>query len=106
VLCRRDAGLVLRKRVNFDKHCLRLPEPAWAFDAEVLRQAEAAGADRVEVEDDRGRVWWAGLRHLLERGQRFDRGWGEQVRLPLNQWSFLPGDSAARQGVLFREGAR
>ena len=93
VLERRGEELVLRKRVDFEKHCLRLPEVSWAFDLAVLRQAEAAGATRVEVKDEAGRVWWTDLRYLLERGEHFDRGYGRQVRLPLNRWSFLPAES-------------
>jgi hypothetical protein len=57
----------------------------------------------VEVEDERGRLWWTNLRHLLERGQRFDRGWGEQVRLPLNQWSFLPAENSQREQLRLLE---
>ena len=96
VLERRGGQLILRKAVDSARHMLRLPEEARAFDLQVLREAEAAGVRQVEVEDERGRLWWVPLAHLLTHGQRFDRGWGEQLALPLRSWSFLPADTAAR----------
>jgi len=106
VIERRDETLVLTKRVDFEKHCLRLPEPSWAFDREVLRRAQVTGVTRVEVRDEVGRVWWSALAYLRECGEAFDRGHGKQIRLPLRLWSFLPADSAARQLGLFAEAAR
>ena len=106
VIERRDEVLVLTKRVDFERHCLRLPEPSWAFDREVLRRAQVTGVTRVEVRDEVGRVWWSALAYLRECGEAFDRGHGKQIRLPLRLWSFLPADSAARQLGLFAEAAR
>jgi len=92
VLEDRDGRLVLVKRVDKQRHLLRLPEPAWAVSAEGLRQAQELGANRVEVRDAaRGDTWYSPLDYILERGRHFDRGWGEQVALPLYHWSFLPG---------------
>jgi len=82
---------------------LRLPEPSWAVDEEKLREAQAEGADRVEIHDEAGRVWWTSIAYFLDRGQRFDRGWGAQVRLPVSHFSFFPPDTAARQLALFAE---
>jgi len=104
VLEDRDGRLVLVKRVDRQRHLLRLPEPAWAVDAEGLRQAQELGANRVEVRDAaRGDTWYSPLDYLLSRGQRFDRGWGQQVALPLHHWSFLPArrGKSARQPSLF-----
>ena len=88
----RDGRLVLVKRVDVQRHLLRRPEPAWAVDAEGLRQAEHLGVYRVEVQDaKRGDTWHSPLEYVLSSGRRFDRGWGEQVALPLTHWSFMPG---------------
>jgi len=88
----RDGRLVLVRDVDVQRHLLRRPEPAWAVDARGLREAQTLGADRVEVRDaKRGDVWYSPLDYILSAGRHFDRGWGEQVALPLTRWSFLPG---------------
>ena len=86
-----EGRLVFRRLVRGDRHLLRVPEEAWAFDAQALSEAEAAGATRVEVVDERGRVWWTALRYLRERGEPLDRRHGRQIALPLRLWSFDPG---------------
>jgi hypothetical protein len=96
LLVDRDGALTWVKRVNSALHMLRLPEPSWAFDEAKLLEAEGDGVKRIEVHDEAGNVWWSSLAYVLERGQVFDRGCGRQVRLPLNQWSFLPGGNAGQ----------
>jgi len=100
-----EAGrTVFRRLVQGDRHMVRVPESAWAFDAEVLERVSAAGATEVEVIDQDGRRWWTSLSYLLERGEPLDRGHGRQIALPLRLWSFLPADSAARQLRLLEVG--
>ncbi len=100
-LVERGGSLVYVRQVDSTRHMLRLPEPSWAVDEEKLHEAQAEGADRVEIHDEAGRVWWTSIAYFLSRGQRFDRGWGAQVRLPVSHFSFLPPDTAARQLALF-----
>lgn len=105
-LVKRDGILVYVRKVDSARHMLRLPEPSWAVDEEKLYEAQAEGADRVEIHDETGSVWWASIAYFLERGQRFDRGWGAQVRLPLSHFSFLPANSVTLQPRLFAEAGR
>lgn len=104
MLAERDGILRYVRKVDSVRHLLRLPEPSWAFDEAKLLEAQRAGAERVEVHDETGKVWWTSLTYVLDRGQRFDRGHGRQVRLALSHWSFLPKDSMSRgQLCLFAE---
>jgi hypothetical protein len=92
VLEERNGHLVLVKQVDAERHLLRFPEESWAVDANGLRRAQELGVDRVEVHDRRtGDTWYSPLDYLMNRGRRFNRGWGEQVALPLYHWSFMPG---------------
>lgn len=103
-LVERAGVLTFVRKVDSARHMLRLPEPSWAVDEKKLHEARAAGAERVEVHDEQGRVWWTEIRYLLERGERFDRGWGAQIRLPLPLWSFVPAATEVhRQMGLFAE---
>lgn len=75
------------KRVASSKHFLRRP-PAIAFDESTLRDAEAAGARRVEVTDiESGRVYRASIETIWARGKGFNRGHGPQWFLPLKEWN-------------------
>ncbi|GAP05908.1 hypothetical protein ATHL_00749 [Anaerolinea thermolimosa] len=92
-------GTVLRKRVRASVHQLRQP-PAWAVDADILRKAMADGAQVVEIEDtETGRVFVTGIRAFELCGFCFNRGFGEQVALPLKFWRVEVVD--ARQPSLF-----
>lgn len=89
------------KRVMASAHFLRKP-PAIAFDVSTLRDAEAAGAKWVEVTDaESGRVYRASMATVWERGKGFNRGYGAQWFLPLNEWN---RPQAPTQGRLFQEG--
>lgn len=88
---RRVVGTVdqgtFRKRVRSSRHQLRQP-PAWAFDVDTLRQAAAAGAVRVVVEDtDTGTVFRATWDTLRRHGFEIDRGHGRQLVLTLDHWT-------------------
>jgi hypothetical protein len=76
---------IFYKNIN-RAHYLRQP-PAIAFDIDSLNQAEKAGASWVQVIDrDRGIVYRASLEHIMTKGFQFNRGWGEQIALPLSGW--------------------
>lgn len=79
-------GDTFYKSIQGSKHLLRQP-PAIAFDVCSLEQAKAAGVIFVKVTDTETKTTYtAELSHILEHGTRFNRGWGEQIYLPLNGW--------------------
>ena len=77
---------ILKRRASAQRHQLRYP-PAWAFEENILREAERQGATLVQVVDtDTGQTYTASLSRFWTHGVRLDRGYGVQVALPLNQW--------------------
>jgi hypothetical protein len=94
-------GHTLRKRVRSSLHQLRQP-PAWAFDVSILEAARQDGAQVVEVVDTESRkIYRAPLIAFFLHGTRIDRGFGQQLALPLTFWRIeTPG---ARQLKLFEE---
>lgn len=86
------------KNFRASVHMLRKP-PAIAFDVESLDMAEQAGAVRVQVTDtETGTMYRANLAHIRENGFPFNRGFGEQVALPLSGWTVTrKGEIPARQ---------
>ncbi len=94
-------GATLTKRVRGSVHMLRQPR-GWAFDLDILRQARADGAVAAEVRDlETGLTYWATLSAFDRWGVRFNRGFGEQICLPLDRWQVEKADS--RQLALFGE---
>lgn len=68
------------------RHYLQKP-PAICFDVTVLDQAEQVGAVNVTVTDsDNGTQYKATISHIREAGFYFNRGFGDQVGLPLAGW--------------------
>lgn len=88
----------LTKTARAGAHMLQRP-PAWAWDAPILAQAEAAGCIWTEITDaDSGKVYRARLADFQRHGVRFDRGHGAQVALPLAYWQVRrKGEQAAAQ---------
>lgn len=79
-------GQELVKVAQGSKHMLRSPK-AWAFDARALAAARDLGVTTVRVEDtETGRVYRADLSAIYTHGYSFDRGFGEQIALPLTYW--------------------
>ncbi len=94
-------GRTLTKNVRASVHMLRQPR-GWAFDLDILRQARADGAVAAEVRDlETGLTYWATLSAFDRWGVRFNRGFGEQICLPLDRWQVEKADS--RQLALFGE---
>lgn len=78
-------------------HMLRQP-PAWAIDVAILRELEARGVERVIVrEAEGGNTYEAALRDFTQHGIRVNRGFGEQVALPLAYWRVDGRRSLAEQ---------
>jgi len=77
---------MLKRRASAQRHQLRYP-PAWAFEENILREAERQGVTLVQVVDtDTGQTYTAPLSRFWTHGVRVERGYGVQVALPLNQW--------------------
>ncbi len=69
------------------QHFLRTP-PAIANDISVLDDAERAGATIVRITDlDTRTVYTASIQQIQALGVRFNRGFGNQIYLPLSFWS-------------------
>lgn len=97
-------GDTFYKAVRSSVHFLRRPR-AIAFDVSTLHDAEAAGARRVEVTDsDTGRVYQLPLSTVWAEGFEFNRGFGDQWGVPLDEW-LRPGEQTAEQPSLFGGGA-
>lgn len=81
-----------KKKVDSRVHFLRVP-PAICFDAETLGHAEAAGATRVAVVDERREWRVCAMEVLRAKSFELDRGHGRQVALPMQWWR--PGERSA-----------
>jgi len=91
---------VLRKAVRKSIHFLHTP-PAIAWDRCVLEEAERLGATRTEVVDlESGTVYSAPLSAFFRYGIRVNRGYGEQLALPLSRWA-CRREGGPRQLALF-----
>lgn len=91
---------VFTKSIRGSVHMLRRPR-AIAFDISTLKDAEAAGARRVEVTDtDSGRVYQLPMSTVWAKGFEFNRGFGEQIGVCLSDW-LRPGEVEVRQPSLF-----
>ncbi|MBN1230484.1 MAG: hypothetical protein JXA19_01320 [Anaerolineales bacterium] len=79
-------GNIYHKTVSSGKHFLRKP-PAIALNISEIEQAEKANAEIIEVTDrDTDLVYSSTLEYLKNKGVEFNRGWGDQIFLPLGDW--------------------
>lgn len=86
-------GRTLRKVVRGSVHQLRRP-PGWAIDCSILEAARRDGAQTVEIHDIESRkVYTAPLDAFDTWGLRFNRGFGDQVALPLAHWRIEAQDA-------------
>ena len=89
------------------KHMLHgYPGPGWAFAITALTIARSLGVQAVRVEDrETGKVYRASMATLDDHGERFDRGYGEQIVLHLKHWQLQGAPTAAEalpvQAALF-----
>ena len=75
------------KRVKASRHQLREPR-AWAVDCQSLADAESLGAEMVEIVDVETDVTYsASIARIRAKGFLLDRGFGQQICLPLQFWS-------------------
>ena len=91
----RVRGDTFRKTLSKRKHFLRRP-PAIAFDRSSLADARRAGAVRIHITDkDTGDTYEATIDAVEDGGFSVQRGFGDQVALPLNQWTVNGQEPAA-----------
>ena len=97
---------IFYKSIIGSKHLLRKP-PAIAFDISSLNDSERAGAMWIEVKDNEsGNIFKATIQQVREQGFKLNRGFGDQIALPLEYWQrnnnpkqlsmFKRGDYAVR----------
>lgn len=94
---------VFRKVITGSKHLLRQP-PAIAISLDALQGAVRAGAKQLEVYDRETKTTYrATIKQFLEGGFTFNRGFGEQMALPLDGWTCTKkGGNLPIQTALFR----
>ena len=72
------------KDVSGKKHFLHYPEEAIAFTIDALYAMQRAGAVFVDVLDtDKGIHYRTTIQNYFEHGERFNYGWGDQIKLAL-----------------------
>ena len=77
----------LQKNVKGSIHQLRKP-PSWAWDKKVLEDAEKLGGEQTEISDiETGTKYIANLSLFHVHGILINRGYGEQIALPIAFWS-------------------
>lgn len=86
------------KNLRGSVHFLRIP-PSISFDKQSLVQAEQAGAQYVLVTDvETGHIYRVALSTIWSKGFSVNRGYGEQIALPLSYWA--RGDDPVGQQLL------
>ena len=74
------------KKLDSRKHFLKVP-PAIAFDKSSINKAERYGAKMLSVYDTYKKVFYtAKIKSLRENGMNINRGFGNQIALPLQFW--------------------
>ncbi len=74
------------KKLDSRKHFLRKP-PAIAFDVSSIEKAERYGASIINVYDTHKKViYTAKISTLNKNGMKLNRGFGNQIALPLHFW--------------------
>ncbi len=94
-------GDTLFKSVSSEKHMLKKPR-GWAWDTDILDQAEKQGAVRIEIHEKLSRkTYHARIQDYWDNGIGFNRGFGDQIVLPLQYWDIRnPGEPPTQQLAL------
>tara|TARA_B100001939_G_scaffold26639_1_gene21511 strand:- start:518 stop:880 length:363 start_codon:yes stop_codon:yes gene_type:complete len=91
---------VFHKKLDSRKHFLRTP-PAIAFDVSSIKKAERYGAKKINVYDTYKRESYTALiKTLNQNGMRLNRGFGEQIALPLQFWQVTSADEGEQMELL------
>jgi hypothetical protein len=85
-----------------NKHMLKVP-PAIANNISALEDAMRAGANNVCITNkDSGITYTASMERIFRKGVKMNRGFGEQIFLPIGEWQ-KQGANIAVQYELFFE---
>ena len=99
-------GDVFYKSIHGSKHILKRP-PSIAISCDALNQAETAGALKIVITDqETGTQYHCTIAHLRRAGFELDRGFGQQLALPLDGWiRTSKGEGLLSQLPMFSDGA-
>lgn len=89
------------KHVQASKHMLKTPK-GWANDKFIIDQLIELEVGLITIHDDEsGKIYTTTLENLLRNGFNFNRGFGDQICLTLNQWEVA---EPPRRGLPLFEG--
>ena len=78
---------VFIKNLDSNKHFLKKP-PAIAFDVSSINNAMIEGASYVKINDKSSdNSYTATIKDILNKGFKFNRGFGNQIALPIHMWN-------------------
>jgi hypothetical protein len=89
---RRQGGLLIATRYAKPEHLLQKP-PAWSYHVEVIEAMKRAGIDIMEVVFG-DKVFSCSLERFLRYAKRHNRGYGDQLFLPLQYWDVRTVDGS------------
>ena len=79
-------GVELLKRARSSRHLLRNPL-GWSIDTQTIEWALDNGIESIVIEDIEAKVTYkTSIQQIVDLGQVIDRGYGEQICLPLKHW--------------------
>ncbi len=82
-------GNTLYKKVKSSVHMLLMPK-AWAIDEDAIDFAVSKGTTDIEVSDkESGSVYRCSIQTFVRYGVKINRGFGQQIALPLSYWSII-----------------
>jgi len=95
------SGDTLYKAAIAGSHMMRKP-PGWAWDTCIIDQAVRQGVTLVKIYDGETRITYlARIQEFYDYGIYLNRGYGEQICLPLKYWQIIrPGEMPAQQLAL------
>lgn len=77
---------VFLKRVRGSRHFLKKP-PAIALNTDTIEQAFNLGATKIAIHDlESGKFYRATIELIYEKGFKLNRGYGDQLALPISRW--------------------
>lgn len=82
-----NAG-IYHKLVNGKKHMLLSPVPSWAIDKDILDDLTIMHVSQIEITDVQdGTVYLSSMSNFIQNSKPLNRGFGEQLALPLKLWT-------------------
>jgi hypothetical protein len=94
-------GQTFYRKFNPERHLIKFPAPALAYDLSAIDQAQRAGVEKLEAFDGQGTFYRVTLAHFLESARLDDRGYGPQYVLDLTGFSVTRRGAALKQLSMF-----